>query len=158
MIKYVGIDLGQKGAICVQSFLTVGKPKIKIYPFWNRFGGTRLRTILDYELLDTLSEIVHNSGETFVTIERPIFVPGCRIQAATKMSENYGLLRGMLLGLDVSEIWTPTPQQWKVPVSARGSDKSKMLKIASRITKDPELSLLTADAVLISEACRLHYR
>lgn len=157
MISYIGIDLGQKGAITVQSKLPASKPTWKIYPFFMRHGEeTRMRTLLDHELFDILKDIVRRS-ECFVTIERPMmFSKG--LKAVASLHEHYGLVRGMLQGLGIVQFWTPTPVQWKKIVSAPGSDKVKMLRIASKITKAEYLSPETADSVLICEACRLHFQ
>lgn len=157
MISYIGVDLGQKGAITVQSKLPGSKPTWSIHPFFMRHGEeTRMRTLLPSELFELLKSITSRS-ECFVTIERPMmFSKG--LKAVASLHEHYGLVRGMFQGLGVPEFWTPTPVQWKKVVSAPGSDKVKMLKIASKLTKAQHLSPETADSVLICEACRLHFQ
>lgn len=157
MISYIGIDLGQKGSITVQHKLPGSKPTWSIHPFFKRHGEeTRMRTMLDTELHELLASVVSRS-ECFVTIERPmLFSKG--LKAVSSLHEHYGLVRGILLGLGVSEFWNPTPVQWKKLANAPGSDKVKMLKIASKLTRAQYLSPETADSVLICEACRLHFQ
>jgi len=69
-----------------------------------------------------------------------------------------GLIKGMLIGLGITSFWFPTPMQWKKEVGAPGNDKDQMLVKASQLTKVPNLSPITADSVLICEACRLRFR
>lgn len=159
MISYIGIDLGIKGAICVQSKLAFNKPTFSLYPFWDRFGGTRLRTILEEELAELLGEIIAKSGETFVTVEHPIFIPGKSPQKViASMHEKFGLTKGILLGLGVTGLWFPKPTQWKKVTGTPGSDKDKMFQYARKLMKHEHLNAITADAVLISEACRIHFK
>jgi hypothetical protein len=159
MISYIGIDLGLKGAICVQSKLAFHKPTFSLYPFWDRFGGTRLRTILEEELVTLLEGIVNKSGESFVTIEHPIFLPGKSPQKViASMHEKFGVMKGILLTLGVQGMWFPKPMQWKKVTGTPGSDKDKMFQYARRIMNHEHLNAITADAVLISEACRIHFQ
>lgn len=158
MISYIGIDLGQKGAISVQSKLAGFKPTWSIYPFHARHNEeTRKRTLTDQELFETLKKIISTSGETFITVERPVFVPSNGKKAIAVLHENYGFVKGALQGLGVSTFWFPTPMQWKKVAQAYGNQKSKMLKQASNLCKSPNLSIDTADSVLICEACRLRF-
>lgn len=157
MISYIGIDLGQKGSITVQHKLPASKATWEIFPFFKRHGEeTRMRTLLESEMYDLLAGIVGRS-ECYVTIERPmLFSKG--LKAVASLHQHYGLVQGILLGLGVSEFWNPTPVQWKKLANAPGSDKVKMLKLASKLTKAQYLSPETADSVLICEACRLHFQ
>jgi hypothetical protein len=157
MISYIGIDLGQKGAITVQHKLPASKPTWEIFPFYQRHGEeTRMRTLLESEFYDLLFNIV-NRSECYVTIERPMmFSKG--LKAVASLHEHFGLTKGILIGLGVTSFWYPTPVQWKKLVKAPGSDKVQMLKNASKITKARNLSPETADSVLICEACRLHFQ
>lgn len=157
MIRYIGIDLGQKGAITVQSKLPGSKPYWAIYPFFRRHNDeTKQRTILEDEMLGLISDLCSKS-ECFVTIERPmLFSKGTK--AIASLHENFGLIKGMLHAKGVTSFWYPTPVQWKKLANAPGNDKDKMLVLASRVTKAPNLSPVTADSVLICEACRLHFK
>lgn len=158
MISYIGIDLGQKGSITVQSKLPGSKATWSIHPFFTRHGEeTRQRTITDIEQYKLLKSLVSRS-ECYVTIERPVLMPGNGKKAIASLHENYGLVKGILIGLGVSSFWYPTPMQWKKIANAPGKDKSKMLVLASRLTRTSNLSPETADSVLICEACRLHFR
>ena len=158
MISYIGIDLGQKGSITVQSKLPGSKATWSIHPFFTRHGEeTRQRTITDIEQHKLLKSLVSRS-ECYVTIERPMFIPGNGKKAIAVIHENFGFIKGVLISLGVSSFWFPTPQQWKKVVNAPGNDKDKMLVLASRLTKVSNLSPVTADSTLICEACRLHFR
>jgi hypothetical protein len=158
MISYIGIDLGQKGSITVQSKLPGAKATWSIHPFFVRHGEeTRQRTITDSEQYTLLKSLVLRS-ECYVTIERPMMIPGNGKKAISVLFENFGLMKGMLIGLGITSFWFPTPMQWKKIANAPGKDKNKMLVLASRITKAPNLSPVTADSVLICEACRLHFQ
>lgn len=158
MITYIGIDLGQKGSLTIQSKLPGSKPVWTIYPFFQRHGDeTRQRTLTEQEMYELLRSIVRSS-ESFVTIERPVIMPGNGKKAICSLHENFGLIKGMLIGLGVTSFWYPVPMQWKKVVNAKGSDKDKMLVLASRLTKAPKLSPITADSVLICESCRLHFQ
>jgi hypothetical protein len=158
MISHIGIDLGQKGSVTVQSRLAGMKPQWDIYPFFQRHGEeTKQRTLTDREIYSLLKKIVKTSPECYVTIEHPVFMPTNGKKAIAGLFENFGFFKGVLIGLGVSSFWFPTPRQWKKTVSAAGNDKDKMLVFASRLTKSPNLSPVTADSVLICEACRLHF-
>lgn len=158
MISYIGIDLGQKGSITVQSKLPGSKPTWNIYPFFTRHNEeTRQRTITEQELYQLLHTIVARS-ECFVTVERPMFMPGNGKKAIAVIHENFGLMKGILIGLGIDSFWFPTPMQWKKLANAPGKDKDRMLVLASRLTKTANLSPITADSVLICEACRLHFQ
>lgn len=157
MISYIGIDLGQKGAVTVQSKLPGCKPAWEIYPFFARHNDeTRQRTLTDNEMYELFKSIVTRS-ECFVTIERPMFMPGNGKKAIGVIHEGFGLVKGILIGLGIDSFWFPTPQQWKKLVNAPGKDKDRMLVLASRLTKTANLSPVTADSALICEACRIHF-
>lgn len=160
MIGYIGIDLGQKGAISVQSYLAGDpKPYWQIFPFYARhFDETRQRSLTEFEIYTLLKTIISKTGDCFIAIEHPVFMPTNGKKAISVLHENFGLMKGILIGLGIESFWFPKPIQWKKVVSAKGSDKDKMLVLASRVTKAPNLSPITADSVLISEACRLHFR
>lgn len=158
MLKYIGIDLGQKGSVTVQSILSQQKPVFTVHPFWGHFGGTRLRTLMDHEYYTLFEEILRNAGETFIAIEHPVLMPKNGSKAVSSMFEKFGLLKGILMGLGATAIWEPTPRQWQSVAKAGGKDKIKGLRQANLMTRHPNLNELTADSVLISEACRLHYR
>jgi len=85
-------------------------------------------------------------------------IPGNGKKAIASLFQNYGLVKGILTGLGHTDIWTPTPMQWKKVANAPGKDKTEMLVKASKIAKAPNLSPITADSVLICEACRLYYQ
>lgn len=158
MISYIGIDLGVKGSITVQSKLAGSKAVWSIYPFYTRHNEeTRQRRLTETELLELLKSIVIKS-ECYVAIERPIFMPGNGKKAIAVLHENFGFIKGVLSALDVSSFWFPTPVQWKKVVNAPGKDKDKMLVQASKLTRAENLSPITADSVLICEACRLHFQ
>lgn len=159
MISYIGIDLGQKGALTIQSKLPGSKPTWQIHPFYVRHGNeTRQRTFTEVEFYDLFAYTILRSPECYVTIERPVFMPKNGKKAIASLHESFGLIKGMLIGLGVTSFWFPTPMQWKKEVGAPGSDKDKMLVKASQLTKAEFLSPITADSVLICEACRLHFR
>lgn len=157
MISYVGIDLGQKGAVTVQSKLPGSKPTWHIHPFFARHKEeTKQRTLTENELYNLFHSIVTKS-ECFITIERPmLFSKGTK--AIASLHEQFGIAKGILISLGISSFWYPTPQQWKKIANAPGNDKDKMLVKASRLTKASNLSPITADSVLICEACRLHFQ
>lgn len=157
MIQFIGIDLGQKGALTVQRKIPGSKLKITIHPFWHRHDGTRQRTLLDHEIA-TLLENTLSKGQSYVCIEHPIFMPMNGKKAIASIHENFGLMKGLCLAYGADHFWYPKPREWKTLVNAPGNDKSKMTKIASRICTSPELNDLTSDSVLISEACRLHFQ
>jgi hypothetical protein len=159
MMKYVGIDLGQKGAIAVQTKKPFSKPTLEIFPFWGRHGGTRLRTLTDEELVRTVQSVVAlDVNEIFVTIEHPIFMPVNGKKAIAGMFKHFGILLGVCHAHYVDQLWIPKPTQWKKETGAHGSDKFAMAALASNLFKNPMIDELTADAVLISEACRLHFK
>lgn len=156
MIRYIGIDLGQQGSLTVQSKLPGSKPYWTIYPFHQRHGDeTRQRTLLEVEMFQLIADLT-SKAECYVTIERPMFISK-GTKAIASLHEQFGLIKGMLHAKGVTSFWYPTPMQWKKLVNAPGKDKDKMLVLASRITKAPKLSPITADSVLICEACRLHF-
>lgn len=157
MIQFIGIDLGQKGAITVQSKIPGSKLQVKIYPFWHRHGGTRQRTLLEHELVDLLETILKR-GQSYVAIEHPIFMPMNGKKAIASIHENFGFVKGVCLAMGAEHFWYPKPREWKTLVKAPGDDKSVITKIASRIVQSPELNDSTSDSVLISEACRLHFK
>jgi len=159
MIGFIGIDLGQKGALTLQTKLPGQKPKWTIYPFFTRHGEeTRQRTILEIELYELLKNITRVCPNLYIAIERPMMIPGNGKKAIASLFQNYGLVKGILTGLGHTDIWTPTPMQWKKVANAPGKDKTEMLVKASKIAKAPNLSPITADSVLICEACRLYYQ
>lgn len=158
MITYIGIDLGQKGAIAYQSKLSFGKPKLTVVPFWDRWGGTRLRPPTEQELCDTVVEILRTSGDTYVCIEHPVFMPLNGKKAIAGLHEHFGFMKGLFSALGVTSCYYPKPVTWKKLVNAPGSDKHKMTKLAQRLYKNPSINDMTSDAVLISEACRLYFK
>jgi hypothetical protein len=159
MISYIGIDLGQKGALTIQSKLAGSKPTWEIYPFYARHNDeTRQRTLTENDFYNLFASITNRSPECYVTIERPVFMPKNGKKAVAGLHEHFGLIKGMLIGLGITSFWFPTPMQWKKEVGAPGNDKDQMLVKASQLTKAPNLSPITADSVLICEACRLRFR
>jgi hypothetical protein len=157
MIQFIGIDLGQKGALTVQRKIPGSKIRITIYPFWDRHGGTRQRTLMDHEFIK-LFETVLSNGESYVAIEHPIFMPMNGKKAIASIHEAFGLVKGICMAFGADHFWFPKPREWKAVVNAPGNDKSKMTKIAARICTSQHLNDLTSDSVLISEACRLHFQ
>lgn len=157
MIRYVGIDLGQKGSISVQVKAPMVKPSLEIYSFWDRFGGTRLRTATRDEIKEMLFEAIPDVGLTYVMIESPILMPKNGTKAIAGLFEGYGYMLGLLSALNVT-IKTMNPRQWKAVVGAPGSDKTKMVDKATLLFKDTRINCETADSVLISEACRLTFK
>jgi hypothetical protein len=157
-MRCIGIDLGQKGAIAVQTKAPFKPMTLEIFPFWDRHGGTRLRAATDEELVMILRKVLMVPGERFVAIEHPILMPKNGKKAIAGLFEHFGLIKGVCTALLVDQIWLPTPRQWKKEASAPGSDKAKMMSMAQKLFKSVPISEMTADAVLISEACRLHFR
>ena len=158
MLKFIGIDLGQKGAIAVQSKLPFTKTTLEIFPFWQRFGGTRLRTATEQELLEFIKTSASGAGEVYVTVEHPVYVPSNGKKAIGVLHQNFGFVLGALGALGLDSLWLPKPVQWKKTTGFKGKDKGQMLQFAQRLFKNSSITELTADAVLISEACRLHFK
>lgn len=158
MLKYVGIDLGQKGSIAVQKKMPFKKPTLELFWFWGRHGGTKQRTMTEDELAHLLRQVLDSPAETYLAIESPMFIPGNGKKAIASMNWYYGFVLGTAKAYGVDSIWVPTPRQWKVEASAPGKDKQMMVKYANRLFKDPLINSETADSVLISEACRLRFR
>lgn len=159
MIHYIGIDLGQKGSLTIISQNVFKKTTTQIFSFWGRFEGTKLRTMTELEYLELLQGIQKYGGEFFVAIEHPVFMPVSGKKSTASMFNNFGLMRGLILGLDFTDnIYCPTPREWKALVKAKGSDKNVMAKLASkRFPKLKGITAETADSVLIAEACRQYY-
>ena len=158
MISYIGIDLGQKGCIAVQSKLSINKPKLHVVPFWQHWNGTKLRPPTEQEIYETLRELLSRSGDTYVCIEHPVFIPANGKKAVASLHENFGFIKGCLMALGATSFVYPKPLTWKKLTGAPGSDKSKMVRFAQRLFKHPGINELTADAVLISEYCRLYFK
>jgi len=157
MITYIGIDLGQKGGLTKIAKLPMQSPIWTVTPFWDRYGGSKLRRPTEHELYKILDDATHLAGDIYVTIEHPIFVPTTGKKAIASLHEAFGYVKGILTGLGVASLWCPTPQQWKKTTGAHGNDKTKMLELAQRITKHHGLDINTCDSVLIAEACRIHF-
>jgi hypothetical protein len=158
MLRYIGIDLGQKGSISIQKKPPFKKPTLELHWFWGRHGGTRLRTMGEDELADLLREVFDSPAETYLTIEAPVFMPLNGKKSIASMHWYYGFVVGMAKAFNIESIWCPTPNQWKKEASSPGKDKTKMVKLATRLFKHPLINVETADSVLISEACRLKFR
>lgn len=158
MISYIGVDLGQKGAITIQSKLPGSKYQFDIIPLWAHHGGTRLRAPTENEMYDIIRNILKRSGETYVAIEHPIFMPLNGKKAIASLHENFGLMKGLMIASGASHFWYPKPREWKTLTKANGDDKSAMTKFAARLTRHKNLNDMTSDSVLISEACRLHFK
>jgi hypothetical protein len=154
-VRYVGIDLGQKGSVSVQVKRAFKKSTLEIYSFWDRFGGTRLRTATEAEIYDIIQRAAPPNCQCYIVIERPMFISK-GMKAVASLHENFGLIKGMLLPMG-HQTWFATPQQWKKEAKAPGSDKTKMMDKAFHLFKHDGINKETADSVLISEACRLYF-
>ena len=158
MISFIGIDLGLKGAITTCKVLPIGKPVFEIYPFYCHHNEeTRLRTITENELYDLFLKICANAGQIFCTIEHPVFMPLNGKKAIASLHENFGLVKGMMIGLGVNNFWLPKPVTWKKVIDAHGNDKSEMYLKAKKYTKHLKLNTDTADSTLICMAGKKHF-
>lgn len=157
MITFVGIDLGQKGAVTTCTVLPCVKPKFEIYPFYAHHGGTRLRTMTEQELYLFFQKICSSAGQILCTIEHPVFMPLNGKKAIASLHENFGLVKGILIGLGVTEFWFPKPVTWKKEINAQGNDKSDMYLIARKYTKHKLLNTDTADSTLVCLAGKKHF-
>lgn len=157
MLTFAGIDLGQKGAITVISELPGMKRSIEVFSFWGYFGGTRLRTATEDELVKGVREIMAHASEAYVAIEHPVFMPRNGKKAIAGLFHNFGFIKGIFHGLSVAEVWTPKPAQWMKLIGA-SKNKTANLRLARKLY--PKLSTLTldnSDSVLIAEICRKYY-
>lgn len=126
MIKYIGIDLGHKGSLSIQSKLAFHKPTLSIFPFWHRHSGTKCRSATIEELIELFKSEILSSGESYIAIEHPVFMPKNGKKAIASMFYNYGVALGLCKAFDLTGIWTPTPREWKAITKTPGSDKSKL--------------------------------
>lgn len=158
MLTYIGVDLGQKGAIACYSDLGGFRKEFSIFSNWEYHGGTKLRTATDKEIYEALSTMLKGASEIYAVIEHPIYMPGNGKKAIAGLFNNFGFMRGLLTAYNVQELWLPKPRQWQKVVGA-SSNKTRNLTMARKLC--PKLKNLTkdnSDAVLICHACRLIYQ
>jgi hypothetical protein len=157
MINFIGIDLGKKGAATVCKVLPIGKPSIEIYPFYCHHNEeSAMRTITEEELYLLFQKICYGA-QVFCTIEHPVFMPLNGKKAIASLHENFGLVKGMMIGLGVTNFWLPKPVTWKKVIDAHGNDKSVMYTKARKFTKHLKLNTDTADSALICMAGKKYF-
>ena len=148
--KYVGIDLGIKGALSV-----ISGNALSLFPFTGNFGESRKRTMSPSELGWLLEDIINS--KTYIAIESPMLIsPGKK--AIASIHKHYGVFQGILRNFPADRLWVPKPNQWKSITQFRGSDKNLMKMYASELfPKVPTINSENADSVLIAHACRLYF-
>jgi hypothetical protein len=70
---------------------------------------------------------------------------------------NYGFALASIQTLNVEHVCM-TPRAWKAKTKTPGSDKDLMIQYATKLfPHTPGIDKETADSVLLSEACRIHF-
>jgi hypothetical protein len=161
MLTFLGVDLGQKGAIAAYTVMPgLNTRSVQLFSFWGYHGGTRLRTATDEELYEGLKVLLSGSSEIYACVEHPIYMGKVTpMKTMSSLFNAFGFMRGLLTAYDVEELWLPKPRQWQKKITGVSSNKTKNLTMARRLyPKTKDLTKDNSDAVLICHACRLVYQ
>lgn len=140
-MRIIGIDPGKSGGIA-----------------WCNLGFMRAWPMPNTEKdISNLLSDMHFEGETFCYLERVHAMPGQGVTSMFTFGQGYGFLRGCLVSLRIpfEEV---RPQQWQkaLNLSPKG-DKNILKQKAQQLFPDQNVTLKTADALLIAEYGRRLY-
>lgn len=144
---YIGIDPGKDGAMAV---IDTDQDSVVIY-HWDDDYNSALNNYID--------------NKCVCYIERVRSQPNNGVKAAFTFGENYGYIRGLLESRSIGYQTVP-PQTWKKEFSL-DNDKKKSIECAKRLFPNVDLKRTErcktdhdgkAEALLIAEYCRRHYK
>ena len=134
-----GIDIGSNGACCVRTI----NGTFKVYK--PEKYGVLFRVFQKYK------------DKTIIYIEKLHAFPGMSSRSLWAMSENQGIIIGMLdtLGLNDNAVWVPS-QRWQKPLNLPKKQEYKQRKTnlhmkAMELFPDEKLFKYNADAYLICD-------
>jgi len=138
MKKYIGIDIGKKGGMCLIDY----NQEVELYPF---------RDIKQF-----VKDIrkIYSEGST-IMIENVHSTPQMGVTSAFSFGMSYGQIQGVLHGLFIPYT-TVEPMVWQRALGClSGGDKGLLLEKAKELTLQltfdiPKFNLATADAFLIA--------
>lgn len=143
---YIGIDPGQNGGL------------VALYPDGEMFASAMPST--ERDVWDWFRKRCPNTAAKAV-IEKVHAMPKQGVSSSFKFGVNYGFLRGCLtaIGIPFEEI---QPQTWQksLRIPSRGKSESKtqfknrLKGLAQQYFPSENVTLKTADALLIAEYCR----
>lgn len=150
---FIGIDPGANGGIAMIA-PNNGEPTGNSSAF--KMPETEKDT---YSLICNLTytEICRLDVETFALIEKVHSMPKQGVASTFKFGMNYGLLRGILIALQIpfDEV---TPQKWQKAMGClTHGDKNISKAKAQQLFPQLKITHATADALLIAEHCRRTY-
>ena len=142
-MRFIGIDPGQSGGI-------VALDTNGIVTHCEKMPGTEgdigsLLSSIRWE-----SETDHN----FALIEAVHSMPKQGVSSSFKFGQNYGLLRGILIGQQIP-FDQVTPQRWQKAMGCMTKgDKNVSKAKAQQLFPGERITHAVADALLIAEYCR----
>lgn len=137
---FIGIDPGQSGGfVCLEE---------------NGFvGGCTKSPDTERDIFDWLEGFT-DKDNSIAMIEAVHSMPKQGVSSSFKFGQNYGFLRGCLIGLEVP-FDQVTPQRWmKAMGCMSGGDKNKTKAKAQQLFPGVKVTHAIADALLIAEYCR----
>lgn len=147
----VGIDPGLKGGLAVL--------------FLSAIGGVIDSEVIPYDIeayCQTIALAKSNYLNPIVAIEQVHSMPKQGVASTFKFGEQFGVLKGMCMGLGVKFI-TITPQEWKRGMGLLHQDKDASIALAKKLFPEVDLrpsarcrkdSDGMAEALLIAEYAR----
>lgn len=141
---HIGIDPGQNGGI---AYISEHGAIVEKMPD------------TESEVADLLRLIKHQNKKVFALIEHVHSMPKQGVASSFKFGKSYGFLRACLICLDIpfEEV---TPQKWqKIFIynskgDSKTKHKNKLKAKAQQLFPKHNITLATADAILIAEYCR----
>jgi len=143
-MKFIGIDPGASGAICVLEDFDAH--------YW---------PICVIRLSETESEINRSLGmavgdclKCTAMIERVHSMPGQGVASSFKFGQSYGFLRGLLTAYEI-RFEEVTPAMWQKAMGClTKGDKNVTKQRAGQLFPSVKVAHWNADALLIAEHCR----
>jgi hypothetical protein len=143
-MNYLGVDPGASGGIVILS--AEGKCLLKL----------DLSKTTEPDIVSCLK--MSRDAIVFCVLEKVSSMPGQGVSSTFKFGRSYGLLTGILMGLQIpfEEV---TPQVWQKSFSigkhaSRTEHKRALKQKAQELFPSESITLNTADAFLLAEYCR----
>ncbi len=143
-MRYIGIDPGQSGGIAVID---------EDYGHGDGIVEAWKQPETEHDVADLLLEI--KAGRVVMaTIEIVHSFPGQGVSSTFKFGQNYGFLRGLLVGMQIP-FQSITPQKWQKEMQClTHGDKNVSKARAQELWPHLKITHATADSLLIAEAAR----
>lgn len=124
-----------------------------------RYAPIRFKDITEKELCLRIKEFTRSPFRVYAILERAQPMPGQGISSTSKFMDNYGMLRGFLMALDIPfkiirpQVWQKHYSMKKRKGETQTAWKQRLRQRAQELYPNIKITAETADALLIANYC-----